>query len=369
MIPTGMRGRDHVRLKLGVLCVIAVGFAGVVVTSGGASGSRGDVARAATVLRVYGRVSGFSRWTRLRSSTLARCEVAAAQIGRFVYLVDGFLAPSSSDLLPTTGVLERYDVRRDRWRRMAPLPVPVNHASAVTYKGSMYVHGGWPNEVEFNATANFWRFDPRTNRWTRMPPSPTPRAAEAAAVIADRLYVAGGADNSGSLRSLEIYDFRQRRWSRGPSFLGPPRNHTRGVASGGFFYVIGGRKGGQLLADPSAPVSYADVDRYDPRHQRWRRMRPMLQPRSGFGAVAVADGRIVVFAGETWPNNVPGAHVIGTAELFTPTTGRWRRLPKMLTPVHAPGDAALRNRVYSFEGSAKPMAKGPTRSVQALDIP
>jgi Galactose oxidase, central domain/Kelch motif len=76
--------------------------------------------------------------------------------------------------------------------------------------------------------------------------------------------------------------------------------------------VIGGRKGGLILTDPSAPVSYADVDRYDPRHHRWRRMRAMPQPRSGFAAVALADGRIVVFGGEPWPNNVPGAKVIGT---------------------------------------------------------
>ncbi len=369
MILVGMRGRDRVRRKLVVWCAIAVGLAVMVVLSGGASGSHGGVARAATVSRVYVRASNFSRWTRLRSSTLARCEVSAARIGRFVYVVDGFLAPSSSNSLPTTGVLERYDIRRNRWRRMAPLPVAMNHAVAVAYNGSLYVDGGWPAQVEFNATANFWRFDPRSNRWTVMPPSPTARAANAAAVIGDRLYVAGGANNSGSLRSLEIYNFRQRRWSHGPDFLGPPRNHARGVASGGFFYVVGGRKGGQVLADPSAAVSYADVDRYDPRHHRWRRMRPMLQPRSGFGAVALADGRIVVFGGENWPNNVPGAHVIGTAELFTPKTGRWRRLPNMLTPVHAPGGAALGDRVYSFEGSAQPMAKAPTRLVQELEIP
>jgi N-acetylneuraminic acid mutarotase len=348
-------------LLCGVLLGFGIGFGFL----GSGLSARSRTAHAAAFTRV---LEGATRWRRLRSATLARCEVAGARIGRFIYVVGGFTRPEASDPLPTTGVLERYDIRHDRWQRMAPLPVPVNHAVAVAFRGSLYVHGGWPVFLEYNATANFWRFDPRRNRWTRMPSSPTPRGAEAGAVIGDKLYVAGGADNSGSLRSLEIYDFTRRRWSEGPSFSGPARNHTRGVASGGYLYVLGGRKGGQALADPSTPLSYADVDRYDPRHHRWKRLRPMPQPRSGFGAVALTDGRIAVFGGEPWPNNLPGAHIIGTAYLFNPRTERWRQLPNMRTPVHAPGAAALGNRIYAIEGSTQPQAKGPTRIVEALNI-
>ena len=348
-----------------LLCAVSLGFGIGFGPVGGAPSARGRTAQAATFARVF---AGATRWRQLRSSTLARCEVASARIGRFIYVVGGFTAPEASGLLPTTGVLERYDVRRNRWQRLAPLPVPVNHAVAVPYRGSLYVHGGWPGFVEYNATANFWRFDPRRNRWNRMPSSPTPRAAEAAAVIGDKLYVAGGANNSGSLRSLAIYDFKRRRWSEGTSFSGPARNHTRGVASGGYFYVLGGRKGGQVVADPSTPVGYADVDRYDPRHHRWRRMQPMPQARSGFDAVVLADGRIAVFGGEPWPNDLPGANVIGTAYLFNPRTGRWLRLPNMRTPRHAPGGAALGDRIYAIEGSTQPRAQGPTRIVETLTI-
>ena len=38
--------------------------------------------------------------------------------------------------------------------------------------------------------------------------------------LSNRLYVAGGANETGSLRSLEIYDFARHRWSRGPDFPG-----------------------------------------------------------------------------------------------------------------------------------------------------
>jgi N-acetylneuraminic acid mutarotase len=358
-------GARWLRRTAVLLCAVSLGFGVGFGLVGGAPSARGRIAQARALSRVLRRAA---RWRQLRSSTLARCEVAGARVDGFIYVVGGFTRPEARGVLPTTGVLERYGIRRDHWQRLASLPVAVNHPVAVAYRGSLYVHGGWPGSVEYNATANFWRFDPRRNHWTRMPSSPTPRAAEAAAVIGDKLYVAGGADNSGSLRSLEIYDFTHRRWSQGPSFSGPARNHTRGVASGGFFYVLGGRKGHQALADPSAPVSYADVDRYDPRHHRWKRMPPMPQPRSGFDAVVLGDGRIAVFGGEPWPNNVPGAQVIATAYLFSPRTGRWSRLPSMRTPRHASAGAALGDRIYAIEGSTQPDVFDPTRIVEAIDI-
>ena len=309
----------------------------------------------------------FTRWTPLRRSTLAREEVAAARIGRFIYVVGAFTRLNSPDQ-SAARVLERYDIRRNRWRRMRSMPVSLNHGAAVAYKGKLYVHGGWPSQPEFFTSAGLYRFNPTRNRWKRLPSSPTPRAAEAAAVIGHRMYVAGGANDTGSLRSLEIYNFRTNRWRRAPNFEGPARNHARGVASGGSFYVLAGRKGHQLRADPSPAVSYRAVDRYDPRRHRWRRMPPMRRARSGFGAVTVRDGRIVVFGGEDWPNDVPGAGVIGSVEIFNPRTKRWGRLPRMRTPRHAPAGAALGNRIYAAEGSTKPRAQGPTRVLEVLDV-
>jgi hypothetical protein len=318
------------------------------------------------------RLARLDRWMPLHRSTLARVEVGAARIGRFVYVVGGRIEDSADPLVPMTSVLERYDIRRDRWRRLRPMPLALDHATAVAYRGKLYVHGGYPDITNTHTSAALFRFNPRRNRWKRLRPSPTPRAAEAAAVIGHRLYVAGGANDSGSLRSLEIYDFRRNRWLPGPSFPGPARNHTQGVASGGFFYVLAGRSGGETLSErtlnPTVGRSYRAVDRYDPRRRRWQRMPPMRRARSGFGAVALRDGRIVVFGGEDWPNRVPGAEIIGRVESFNPNTRRWDRLPRMRTPRHAPGGAALGNRVYALEGSTRPRALGLSRVLEALDV-
>ena len=97
---------------------------------------------------------------------------------------------------------------------------------------------------------------PKRGRWSRLPSAPTPRAAHArrgrrAPVRGRRRERLGLAALTRDLR------LRRRRWRRGPSFPGPARNHTTGVASGGRFYVLAGRDAGNL-ADrralrPAAP--------------------------------------------------------------------------------------------------------------------
>jgi N-acetylneuraminic acid mutarotase len=278
------------------------------------------------------------RWTALAPSTLERTEVAAARVGRYVYVVGGFAKQTGT----TTRIVERYDLGRDRWRRVRSMPIGLNHTTAVAYRGKVYVHGGYRARRSLSsASSRLYRYDPLRNRWRRLRDSPTPRAAQAAAVVGHRLYVAGGANSHGSLRSLEVYDFRRGRWQRGPSFPGPRRNHTTGAASGGRFYVIAGRDMRNLTA----------VDRYDPRRRTWRRVAPMLTPRGGIASARLPDGRIVVFGGELL---VPGGTTIKQVEVYSPRRNRWRRLPDMLTPRHGLGGVSFGRRVYAIEGGPQP---------------
>jgi N-acetylneuraminic acid mutarotase len=291
------------------------------------------------------------RWTALSPAPLERTEVAAARIGRFAYVVGGFESESGE----TTTAVERYDLRGDRWRRVRPMPLALNHATAAAHRGRLYVHGGYRGPSDLSRpTGALLEYDPRRDRWRRLPSSPTPRAAHALAVIGGRLYAAGGANDSGSLRSLEVYDFGGRRWLRGPSFPGPARNHTTGVASGGRFYVLAGRDAGNLAA----------AERYDPRRRAWERLPDMRTPRGGIASARLPDGRIVVFGGEEL---TPGGATIGEVELFDPRRRRWRSLPEMRTPRHGLGGVALGNRVYAIEGGVRP-GFSFSSAIEALEV-
>jgi Kelch motif len=277
-------------------------------------------------------------WKPLRRATLERTEVAAARIGRFIYVAGGFERRSGA----TTAAVERYDIRHDAWRRVRSMPIALNHAVAVAYRGRLYVHGGYRARRSLSSASAFLlRYDPSRNRWVRLRSSRTPRAAHAAAVVGGGLYVAGGANAHGSLRSLEAYDFRTRRWRRGPSFAGPARNHATGAAFGRFFYMIAGRDRGNLRA----------VDRYDTRSHGWRRVQPLRFARGGIVAARLRDGRIAVFGGEQLG---AGGTTIRQVELLDPRSGRWGRLPDMRTPRHGLGGAALGYRVYALEGGPQP---------------
>ena len=221
--------------------------------------------------------SAAGRWTAKRPSLLARTEVAAARVGRFVYVMGGFERRSGR----STAAVERYDLRRDRWRRVRSMPVALNHPAAAAYRGDVYVLGGYTGRGDLRGeVASLYRYDPARDRWSRLPDAPTRRAALAVGVVGSKLYAAGGANSSdGALRRLEIYDFAARRWTRGPD-MGFAREHLAGAVAGGAFYVLAGRAAGR--------GNFKVAERYLPAERRWERLPDMEKPRGGIGA---ASGR------------------------------------------------------------------------------
>jgi N-acetylneuraminic acid mutarotase len=275
-------------------------------------------------------------WRALAPATLQRTEVAAARIGRHVYVVGGFERQSGL----TSDALERYDIRTNRWRRLRSMPTGLNHATAAAHRGKLYVHGGYTARRNLtSATRRLFAYDPRRDRWQRLASSRVPRAAHALAVLGGKLYAAGGKNDRGGLRSLEVYDFGRRRWSAGPRLKGPARDHMTGVAAGGFFYALAGRDGGR---------NFTVAERYSPSRRRWSLLPSMRKARGGIASAAVSRGRVVVFGGEE------AQGTIAEVELFDPRSRRWLSLPAMRTPRHGLGGVSLGNRVYAIEGGPQP---------------
>lgn len=287
-------------------------------------------------------------WRPLRSAGLERTEVGAARVGGSIYVVGGFLPPSE-----TTDAVERYDIGRDRWQRLGPMPIAVNHPAVVSHRGFLYAYGGYTDSSFGAVTAALQRFDPRTGRWSLLPASPTPRAAAALAAFDGRLYAAGGTAG-GALRTLEVYDVAARRWRSAPP-MKVPREHIAAVATGDGVYVFGGR---------SAAGELDVVERYDPEIRRWSRLPPMRTARSGFAAVNV-QGRPIVFGGEEL---TPGGTTIRQVELFDPERRRWLGLAPMRTPRHGLGGAAMGRRIYSLEGGPTP-GFAFADAIEFLDVP
>ena len=232
--------------------------------------------------------SATGRWTALRPSLLARTEVAAARVGRFVYVVGGFERRSGR----STAAVERYDLRRDRWRRVRSMPVALNHPAAAAYRGDVYVLGGYTGRGDLRGeVASLYRYDPRARPVVaaarRADP---PRRAGGGRRSGAKLYAAGGANSSdGALRTPRDLRLRRAAGGRaGPTWASRASTSPARSPAAPSTCSPAARPGGATSRSPSATC---------PRERRWERLPDMEKPRGGIGAAAVG-GRVVVVGGE-----------------------------------------------------------------------
>jgi hypothetical protein len=327
---------------LAIPLILAGVAAAILLPDGGDGADRGMTARSA-------------RWTALPSSPLERTEVGAARIGRFIYVVGGFVQPN----LQTTDQVARFDISTRTWTTLAPLPVAVNHpavaAGAGRCAGQLYVYGGYTASGDLsNEVDALQRFDPRTGTWTRLPGSGVARAAATLAPVGCSLYAIGGASGGAAQRLVQIYDIRRGAWRPGPS-MKVAREHLASVAIGSQVLALGGRSGGGNLDA---------VEDLNTRTGKWRRRSPIPTPRSGFGA-AMVRGWAIVAGGEEL---TAGGETIGPVQAFNPRSRRWRKLPGMLTPRHGLGVVAQGPRIFTVEGGPTPGASYSS-VIEVLRVP
>src|ERR687892_217752 len=113
--------------RVAALLVVMAAAGAVVLAAASGNGEQGSSARS-------------DRWIALRPSPFERTEVAAARVGRFVYVVGGFV---NRDRNSTVASVARYDIRRNRWRRVRSMPLALNHPAAAASGGDLYVMGGY----------------------------------------------------------------------------------------------------------------------------------------------------------------------------------------------------------------------------------
>jgi N-acetylneuraminic acid mutarotase len=269
-------------------------------------------------------------WQAAAPMAVPRSEVAAAPFRDGIAVVGGYRAGCVNS--PN---VDLYLPASDSWRTLPRLPLSLNHATAVTYRGTLYVTGGYGDGAN-RFPRGVWALT--GDRWRRIGTLPSGRAAAGSAVIGGKWYVAGGVNARGHVTTMLVYEFARKRWSTlpGPS----PRQHLGVVAAGGKLYVGGGRIGG---ADRNLDVFQS----FDPRTRRWTTLPPIPEPRGGTG-LAAAGGTIVSVGGET------PTETIRTVYAFDVAGRTWRALPDLPTPRHGLGVVGIGRRVYALAGGTEP---------------
>lgn len=167
--------------------------------------------------------------------------------------------------------------------------------------------------------------DPEVFAWEPAGTLAAPRAyAKVVPLATGEIFIFGGLDADDPRvvnDTTEIYEPRT-----GVSIVLPQRlpgrtNHSVTVGWGDRVVVAGGsewRGNGWAVIDR--------VDVFQPYTRTWLRARPMLDRRTGHGAAALPDGRILVAGG------YEGPRLIASAEIYDPRTDRWERAAAMPLP-------------------------------------
>lgn len=143
------------------------------------------------------------RWRAGARIPTPRDHLGVASDGVFVYAVDGRRLSINSSIAR----LERYDVRRDRWKRLPGPAVARGGIGVGVAGGDLIVLGG---EGPKGVYPQVERYDLDAGIWDReRDPMPVPRHGIAAVAIAQTIYVAvGGARAGGDAPSTRLEAFR-----------------------------------------------------------------------------------------------------------------------------------------------------------------
>jgi hypothetical protein len=170
----------------------------------------GGMVRGAPVATVEAYDFTTGRWSMVEPLPEPREHTAGVVLADRFYVIGG--RNRVTDSLPT---VERYDPARDRWERVADLPVASGGLEAVAFDGTIIAMGGGDDRKRF-VTPAVQQFDPATGAWTELPRMRSPRHGFAAAVVGDRIFTAGGSPCPlfAASDTVDVFEPRKARAAR-----------------------------------------------------------------------------------------------------------------------------------------------------------
>jgi N-acetylneuraminic acid mutarotase len=286
-------------------------------------------------------VAANREWRAARNAPAKVQYAASAEVGGRIWLFGGIGADEQA-----TADTAAYDRAINTWVAQLPLPQPVHHATAVTYRGEPVVIGGFLESGESDRA-----YALRGDEWVPLPPLNHARAAAAAAVVGNRIIVVGGQAGGKLVPQTEIFD--GQGWTEAAP-IPTPREHLGAASDGTYLYAVGGRA-------RSAAKNTPAFERYDPESNRWTQLDPMPKVVGAVGAAFLAN-RVIALGGEG-TNTVSDA-----AQAYDLERQAWSQLPPLPQPRHGASVVALRGSLYSIGGAAAPGHVDSTELVYVLDL-
>ena len=247
-----------------------------------------------------------------------------------------------------------FDPKSNSWAHKDHTPVELNHCQAVAYKNSIYLigamNGGYPHEKPLE---NIYIYNIKTDEWRKGPAIPADRlrGSGGTVVYKDKIYLVCGIRDGhfeGTVSWMDEFDPETSTWKTLPD-APRPRDHFNAVVIGGQLYLAGGRRTSAKTREV-IQLTVPEVDVYDFKSQTWTTL-PTGQnlPTQRAGCTAVRYERsLVVMGGESIVQQQSHHEV----EVYDTRSGRWTKLPPLVTGRHDTGALTYKNKIFIAAGSA-----------------
>lgn len=284
-----------------------------------AGGENNNGAIAST--EVYSSVT--SSWSKSGNLNTARSSARALLLPSGSVLIAGGCI--SNCLGATTATAELYNSTNGSWSSTGSMATARTYFGMVLLAtGKVLVAGGCTN-LNSNGcggvTAAAEVFDPSTGKWSSTGPMRAARGNLTATLLPNgKVLVAGGINAANNpLATAELYNPSTGKWTATGSLNVARDEHTATLLATGKVLAAGGEN--------TAGVTTNRTELYNPSTGKWTFTGNLNASRLEHTVTMLMNGNVLIAGG----NNVTvnATKVLGTVELYNPSTGAWTKTGSM----------------------------------------
>eukprot|EP00058_Branchiostoma_floridae_P024735 XP_002610225.1 hypothetical protein BRAFLDRAFT_245796 [Branchiostoma floridae] len=227
-----------------------------------------------------------------------------------------------------------FDPCENTWTACARWPGYERHSYVTTPVGrDVYVTGG-SNRARTEELTTVWVYSVERDVWREAPAMPTARCAHGAAELGGYLYVVGGWQGGLTLNDVERYDPKTEKWE----VLTPMVQSVRRCGVAAFRYKL------YVICGYDGNIVYANVQCFDPVTESWTTVSICPRPRFRIATAVIGDSIYVV----------GGATTI--CDRYDPDTNEWTPAARMTHGRKHVGVTVVMDKLYvtggAYAGSA-----------------
>ena len=265
--------------------------------------------------------------------------------------------------------IDRFDPLTSTWTKMMATSPLIHHFQPVLWNNKIYMVGAmtgdYPKEPPMS---HIQIYDPEKDIWSKGGEIPKERQRGSAGTVVykDKIYMACGitlGHTSGTNNWFDVYDPATDRWSTLPD-APHKRDHYHAVVLEDKMYCLGGRNSSYHEPDNFGAFFGAvveSIDCYDFTSGTWKTIEAKLPVGSAAAGVAVLDGKILYFGGET----ATAGPALNRTWTFDPDTKIWTELAPMNQGRHGSQAVVYKNKVFIAAGSPV-RGGGKTQSIEVF---